>query len=202
MLWQIHSFLACTHHVFLSHCREDRRTLVLPLDKALREVGVIPWLDLHDYPHGRSSFAALRDGILQSRHTVFLVTSRMLAQPRGWTTIELAWTALLQENFQEPGGVLQNVMLPLFFLSPAEKALPRSVWQTVRDRAVFQPKRGDRVNWAVRQSRAFLEREAIQGLNVAAALDQDSHFRSRLASRPGLIDRVSARHPTPAPPPN
>ncbi len=54
MLWQIQSFPSCTHHVFLSHCREDREWLVFPLEEELRRRGVIPWLDRHEYPYGRT----------------------------------------------------------------------------------------------------------------------------------------------------
>jgi len=68
MLWQLRSFPACTHHVFLSHCSEDRASLVMPLYEALQAQGIIPWLDLHDYPYGSRSFEALRNGVLWSRH--------------------------------------------------------------------------------------------------------------------------------------
>src|SRR6266852_341518 len=137
MQWLLRSFPFCTHHVFLSHCREDRDWLVFPLYEALRHEGVIPWLDEHDYPYGRTSFEALRDGVLRCRHIVFLVTLGMLAQPRGWGIVELAWADLLQENLREAGGVLQNVILPLFFLPHDDPNLPRSAWQPLRDRAAF-----------------------------------------------------------------
>jgi hypothetical protein len=200
MLWQLRFFPACTHHVFLSHCREDRDWLVFPLFEALRQQGIIPWLDRHDYPHGRNSFAALRDGILKSRHTVFLVTGAMLAQARGWGIIELAWADLLQENLREPGGVLQNVILPLFFLSQDDERLLRSAWQPTRDRAVFHtPQSGAPVDWAVRQIRGFLAREADRGVDNLAWLQRDSRARDRLNERQGLFDRVIAVYPTPAP---
>lgn len=200
MLWQLHSFPPCTHHVFLSHCREDRRRLVLPLFKALRLMQILPWLDLHDYAHGRTTFAALRDGILQSRHTVFLVTPDMLAQPRGWTTVELAWAHSLQENLSEPGGALQNVLLPLFFVSPKHMGIRASVWECMRDRAVFcPPRKSDRVQWAAQEIHAFLQHEAAFGLNVETMIQQDRTFRGRLKKRAGLIERVTAQYPTPAP---
>lgn len=202
MLWQLQFFPACTHHVFLSHCHEDREWLVIPLYEALRQEAIIPWLDRHDYPYGRTSFAALRDSVLKCRHTVFLVTRGMLAQPRGWGIVELAWADLLQENLHEPGGVLQTIILPLFFLPQDDEQLPRSVWQSVRDRAAFhRPEDGDAVTWAVRQIGEFIGREAEQGLDNVTWLQQDSHAHARLQARPGLIDRVIARYPTPAPVP-
>lgn len=202
MLWQLPFFPVCTHHVFLSHCREDREWLVVPLFEALQQEAVIPWLDRHDYPYGRTSFAALRDGVLKCRHAVFLVTRGMLAQPRGWAVVELAWADLLQENLREAGGVLQNVILPLFFLPQDDPHLPRSAWQSIRDRAAFhRPEDGDAVAWAVRQVRGFLGREAERELDNATWLEQDSRAHARLNALPGLVDRITARHLAPASPP-
>lgn len=198
MLWQVQFFPPCTHHVFLSHCREDRESLAFPTYEALRERGVIPWLDRHDYPYGRSSFEALRDGVLKSRHTVFFVTPAMLAQPRGWGILELAWADLLQDNLREAGGVLQTVMLPLFFLDPADELLQRSAWRPMCDRGDFHPSTDkDPVAWAFERICEFVRREEERGLDYARWLEQDPAFRSRLSARHGLIERISCRHPAP-----
>lgn len=196
MLWRIEFFPLCTHHVFLSHCREDRDWLVFRLYESLQEAGIIPWLDRHDYPYGRSSFEALRDGVLKCRHVVFLITEAMLNQARGWSILELAWADLLQENLSEAGGKLQAVALPLFFLDPADPRIFRSAWQPLRERAVFhQPKDGDPVTWAVDQINSFNLREAQRGVDNLLWLQQDSRARARLNSRQGLIDRITARYP-------
>jgi len=196
MLWQVQFFPPCTHHVFLSHCREDREPLVFPLYSALQRRGLAPWLDRHDYPYGRASFGALRDEVLKSRHTVFLVTPAMLAQPRGWGVLELAWAHLLQENLAAPGGVDQNILLPLFFVQRAGGRLSRSVWQPVRERGPFhRPGDGDPIAWAARQIFEFVLREEKRGLDIVKWLREDSRARSRLAKRPGLIDRITCRHP-------
>lgn len=200
MLWQIQSFPPCTHHIFLSHCAEDRGELVFPLFENLQRSSVIPWLDQHDYPYGRTSFEALRDGVLKSRHVVFLVTKAMLAQPRGWGIVELAWTELLQSNLVEPGGVLQNIILPLFFVKPTSSRLLRSVWRTISDRAPFYSnKDGDPIAWASHHVCEFVLREQQFGLDNALGLEQDSHARARLGTRPGLIERITARTPDPIP---
>jgi hypothetical protein len=196
MLWRIQFFPRCTHHVLLSHCREDREGLVFPLDEGLRRQGIIPWLDRHDYPYGRTSFDALRDGVLRSRHVVFLITDAMLSQPRGWSVLELAWADLLQENLREAGGELQAVILPLFFLPPDDGRLLRSVWQPARDRAAFHlPQDGDLVMWASAQINRFLLRETQRGLDNGIWLQQDSRARARLGTLQGLVDRVTARYP-------
>lgn len=202
MLWQLPFFPPCKYHVFLSHCREDRDWLVHPLFEALRRQGVIPWLDLHDYPYGRTSFSELRDSILKCRHTIFLVTKAVLAQGRGWCIVELAWADLLQENLKETGGELQAVSLPLFFLDPGDTYLLRSAWQAIRDRgAVHQPENGEPVEWALRRIYEFVIQEEERGMDVKKWLEQDSHFRARLQQREGLIDRITARYPPSIAPP-
>jgi hypothetical protein len=196
MYWQVQFLPQCTHHVFLSHCREDRDWLVRPLNAALQSKAITTWLDLHDYPYGRTSLGGLRDGVLKSRHTVFLVTQAMLTQPRGWTVVELAWTHLLQENLCEAGGEMQTVALPLFFVERGSESLLRSAWQAVRDRGAFHtPADGDPVAWATRQIIAFLLRQEERGLDNARWLAEDSQAQTRLDSRQGLIDRLTARHP-------
>ncbi len=202
MLWKLQFFPICKYHVFLSHCREDRDRLVHPLYETLQQQGIIPWLDRHDYPYGRTSLAALRDGILACRHAVFLITPDMLTQPRGWGIVELAWAELLQENVREAGGVLQNIVLPLFFLAQNDERLGRSAWQAIRERGAFyRPEDGDAVSWAARQIRGFLDREAALALGFANALAGDYRFRARLRARQGLIERITALHPPPVPPP-
>lgn len=196
MFWQIQFFPPCTHHVFLSHCREDREWLVCPLKEGLERRGILSWLDLHDYPYGRTSLEALRDSVLQCRHTVFLVTANMLEQPRGWGIIELAWADLLQENLRETGGTLQNIMLPLFFLAHDNERLARSAWQPLRDRAVFHhPRDGDALAWALRQIEDFLLREMQRSADLSAEIRQDRQWRRRLAVHGGLIERVTGGEP-------
>ena len=196
MLWQIRFFPRCSHHVFLSHCREDRDWLVFPLFEALQRCGIVPWLDRHDYPYGRTSFEALRDSVLKCRHTIFLVTTAMLDQPRGWSIVELAWAELIQENLRVAGATLQTIALPLFFLDYADGRIARSAWQPLCERAVFhQPRYGAPVSWATRQIRDFLQREARRGKDVADGVQQDARLRDQLADPPGLFDRVTARYP-------
>jgi hypothetical protein len=196
MLWEIRAFPRCTHHIFLSHCAEDRRWLLPRLLDGLKARGIIPWLDRHDYPYGRASFEALRDGILRCRHVAFLVTPAMLDQARGWTVVELAWAELLQANFQIAGGALQTVALPLCFVQASDPRIPRSVWNVLRDKAAFHdPAKGDAVDWAIQSIETFLYREQEKALDLALLVQQDGRLRTELASRPGLRDRVESRFP-------
>jgi len=196
MLWRIEWFPLCEWHVFLSHCQEDRDTLVLPLCRELQSRHVVPWLDRHDYPYGRTSFEALRDSVLKCRHCVFLITRAMLAQPRGWSVVELAWADLLQANLHGPGGALQNVALPLFFVEPTNGMVPRSAWRTLSDRGAFHKDGdGDPVTWARDRILEFILREQRRGQDLAKGLEGYRRERSRLGLRRGLLDRITCRHP-------
>jgi hypothetical protein len=161
----------------------------------------MPWIDRHDYPYGRGSRAALRDSILTCRHTIFFVTSAMLTQARGWCVQELAWAELLQDNLTHPGGPsLLNVTLPLYFIPPDDPRLPRSVWQTGRERGPFRPKGTKRVEWAVEQIVGFIERETTQTERFARYALDSTLFRNQLLAKPGLSERVTQLVPTFTPP--
>jgi hypothetical protein len=110
MFWKVDSFPKCEYHVFLSHSREDQADLVRPVYDQLLNLQIVPWLDQEDYYYGRSSRAALRDGILNSRHVVFFVTDAMLASARGWCILELAYAELIDLTLQEAGGQLLKVI--------------------------------------------------------------------------------------------
>ncbi|WP_088252977.1 toll/interleukin-1 receptor domain-containing protein [Fimbriiglobus ruber] len=198
MLWTIEFFPKCAYHVFLSHCAEDRTELVHPLHRALTGAEIATWLDRHEYPYGRGSRATLRDAIVECRHVVFLVTDAVLTTARGWCVQELAWAELLQDNLIKSGGpALQNVILPLFFVDPADSRLPRSVWQAVRDKGNFCPAGTDRVTWAVNQIQAFLDREQKLAEAFRIYSLKSADFRKHLRGRSGLVDRVVHFHPHP-----
>lgn len=200
MFWTTDFFPRCEHHVFLSHCAEDRTELVHPVYESLRERGIWAWLDRHDYPYGRGSRAALRDAIIGCRHVVFLVTDAMLTQARGWCVQELAWTELLQDNLLQAGGpTLQNVFLPLYFVEPSDTRLPRSVWQAVRDKGVFSQSGVARPAWAAGQIEAFLRREEVLAAELGRYARRNDAFRTSLRAKHGLFDRVTRFHPQPLP---
>ena len=197
MFWTISSFPDCQWHIFLSHCREDRAPLVHPLDERLRVAGVLSWLDRDDYAYGRDSRTALRDGILRCRHTVMLITKTTLTQSRGWAVQELCWAELLQANLVIPGGTLQNVILPLFFVDPTHPDLAPSVWNLLLDRGRFYGENdGDQVEWAASQVLEFLRREEKQTQDLAVLSKRDPAFRAGLKDRvPGLFQRVTSSNP-------
>lgn len=197
MLWQVTAFPRCLHHVFLSHCAEDRDALVAPVYDRLVAAGITPWLDREDYYYGRDSRTALRDGILRSRHVVFFVTRKMLTVARGWCVLELALAELLELSLRVPGGQLSNVFLPLFFVPQSSPKLPRSVWQLVRDRGRFHPPGdGDPVTWCAGEIRQFLLREQLFSGEVGGMVKENPSLHKQLGKTPGLLDRVTKFHPT------
>lgn len=194
MFWKISSFPKCEHHAFLSHCQEDRESLVLPVQQELDARGVVTWLDQEDY-YGRPSRAAVRDGLLRSRHAVFFVTEAMLTSARGWCVLELALAELLELNLQHAGGGLAHVVLPLFLVGQGDGRLPRSVWKATRDRGNFYDGSGDTVAWCAGQILQFLTREQSLSREFVRAARTDPFLAGSLAAVPGLHDRVTKFEP-------
>lgn len=200
MFWQIASFPACDHHIFLSHCAEDKPWLVDAVCEELKRREIIPWLDREDYYYGRDSRAALRDGLLRCRHVVFFVTLAMLDYRRGWCLIELAYADLLQANLLGRGGPLLNFELPLFFIDQVDPQLPRTAWNLLRDRGAFhQPADGDPLAWAVERISGFLRQEQRLALEMARFLAPGQPDYDELAGRPGLLERLTRFDPGPIP---
>lgn len=201
MPWQVSYLPPCRQHVFLSHSREDHDDLVRPVYDRLVEGRVEPWLDRHHYPYGADSRTALQSALLECRHVVFFVAEAMVANPRGWCVLELAYAELLQRNLTLPTGPLQNVILPLYFVPQGHALLPQTVWQAARDRGAFHDPTGglDRVSWAVEQIASFLKREEERTRQLAARIRRDKSFRESLTFPVGLRDRVSVFRPKPLP---
>ncbi len=197
MRWQISSFPSCRHHVFLSHSQEDRLRLLNPIREKLEAAGVIPWFDQDDYFYGRPSRTALRDGILNSRHTIFFITDAMLNSARGWCVMELTIAELVESNFQVRGATLAHPILPLFLTSQTDERLPRSVWQDLRDQGRFCPTTIDvnPVEWATREILDFLRREEALAKQRETELRRDSKLRDELKQTPGLRERVARFEP-------
>lgn len=199
MFWNVHAYPTCTHHVFLSHCREDHDPLVRPVYDRLRAAGAEVWLDREDYHYGRDSRAALRDAALRSRHVVFFVTRAMLTTARGWCVLELAYAELLQAGLTRAGGAMANVILPLYFVPQADPDLPRTVWQLARDRGRFHDPAADRdpAVWAAGEVVRFLRDEERLANDLASLARRDAGFRAELKARTGLRERVARFDPRP-----
>ncbi len=202
MSFAVQDFPRCTHHVFLSHSREDHDSLVRPVYDRLVGVGVTPWIDRHHCPYGRDSRSALQSAILNSRHVVFFVTPAMLVSGRGWCPFELAYAEIMQTNLQSADGPLVNCFLPLYFVPQADGDLPRTVWQATRDRGAFHdPDRNpDRIGWAVELIIRFLRAEQRFASEKAARVGRDQDISDLLSGVGGLRDRVTKFHPRRLPP--
>lgn len=196
--WRIRNLPRCTHHVFLSHCAEDRTRLAQPVYDALERKTYFPWLDIHDYPRGRDPYAALRDGILNCRHVVYLITDPFLSQGRGWPSVENAYAHLLQENFHYPSLELCAIQFPLFFLPHGHETLHRSTWAPLIHRGRFYPRgRIDHgaVDWAVEEIIAFIQQEERRGAEIAEQVEHDPSFRPLLTGERNVLQRIMCADP-------
>lgn len=200
--WGIRHLPRCTHHVFLSHCAEDRDRLVQPLYSALENARYFPWFDKHHYPAGQGAFEALREGIIHCRHIVYLVTAPFLAQGRGWNSIENGYANLLQENLHFKSLELCHIQLPLFFLPQGHTVAQRSAWGPLLQRGRrYPPGRVDSaaVTWVTQEIIAFIRQEERRGLSLAEQIANDPGFRPLLADEPNLLRRVMCADPPPIP---
>ena len=200
--WKVRLFPRCTHHVFLSHCAEDRLRLVQPVYAALEAAKYQPWLDRHHYPLGQGAFEALREEILRCRHVVYFVTAPFLSQGRGWNSTENAYANLLQENLRFESYELCHVQLPLFFVRRDNVTLQRSAWAPLINRGRFYPAArvdSGAVNWAAKEIEAFIQQEERRGVLVAAQVENDPSFRPLLTAEPNLLRRIMCADPLPTP---
>ena len=198
--WRVSHYPRCTHHVFLSHCAENRRTLVHPVYTGLQKDQYVPWLDRHHYPRGQGAFAALREAIIRCRHVVYFITEEFLSQGRGWNSVETAYSELLQANLTQPAVVLCNVQLPLFFLSRSHGILERSAWGAFVQSGRFYPPGnvdGGAANWAIQEITAFIRQEENRGQSLAIQIEKDPSFQRILADEKNLLSRVMCAYPLP-----
>lgn len=199
MSFLIDSFPRCAHHVFLSHTGRDKEDLVVPVYRRLKALGVIPWIDRHDFAFGRDSLAALEEGVLLSRHVVFFLTPAMLTNSKGWCPVELAYADLLQRNLRGNGIDWVNVILPLILLPDPNAILPGTVWRTLADRgATHKPDRDtEQVSWAVEAIHRFLMMEQRRAEHLERRSKKEKAFRESLTRTPGLKERVTLFEPQP-----
>src|SRR5260370_15745742 len=188
--WGIRHLPRCTHHVFLSHCAEDRDRLVQPVYNALENARYFPWFDKHHYPAGQGAFEALREGILHCRHVVYFVTAPFLAQGRGWNSIEHGYANLLQENLHFRSLELCHIQFPLFFLPHGHALLQRSAWWPLVHRVRrYPPGRVDSaaVTWATQEITAFIRQEERRGASLPEQIANDPAFQPCLSDDPTLL---------------
>lgn len=132
--WRINFWPPCTHHVFLSHCQEDRDQLVVPVFEELERRGIIPWIDRHHYPLARDALQALREGLLACRHTAYFLTGAALSNGRGWMAVERSFADAIQRRMVY-GDESAHFELPLLLVPQADPAFQRSIWRSLVDKS-------------------------------------------------------------------
>jgi hypothetical protein len=191
-LWGVERWPTCAYHVFLSHCREDKRRLVRPLFRELSKQGLSVWFDESNYPVGSPSFAALREAILRTRHVVYLITPTALKQGRGWMQLERGYGERLQGFFCRGGEELAHVELPLVFAPRNSVDLRKSIWSPLIDRAAFCPERSPSksATWAVEQVLRFIGQEEQRGLEQWDEVAESADLNERFGRESTLVDRL------------
>lgn len=197
--WSIRFWPLVGCHTFLSHCREDKQSLVFPVFEGLKRRGLIPWLDQHHCPTGRAALEALQDALLRCRHVVHFVTSASLNQGRGWNVAERTLCHLIQSRLTYQGAEFQHLDLPLVFVPLDNPALQRSVWQPLLERAVCwkltRRPQETRVAWAIRMIRDFVHQEELWAEDIRKRLRRDSLARQHFGIEPRLLRRIRAADP-------
>lgn len=208
--WNVRHWPRVGFHVFLSHVREDRDSLVVPVRNELQRMFlqreqqfIIPWIDRADFPVGRPSLAALREEILRCRHVVYFITPAMLKQGRGWCALERCVTDIVQSQLTLSGLLFQHVELPLVFCNPDDEPLTQSVWGPLFDRALVYARmrrspRETRANWAVRMISEFVDRESRWAEDIRVRLRNDPAALERFGVDRNLLRRLRAADPAPA----
>ncbi|MEX0867294.1 MAG: toll/interleukin-1 receptor domain-containing protein [Pirellulales bacterium] len=197
--WRIHHWPLCSHHVFLSHCAEDRNGLVVPVDQRVRDVGVLAWIDERNYPPGRDPFEILREELLSCRHVVYFVTPNLLRQGRGWTGIEKGYADLIQQRLLFGAIEVCHIELPLFFVPQDDPLLVRSAYAAIRHKGVYCPPDADAVDWASDQILQFVYQEQSWASALAINYEGDPVMRSYFDDDDHLARRIKGIDPLPIP---
>lgn len=195
--WRVTHWPNVGCHVFLSHVREDRNSLVRPIDDALRSSGIIPWFDRRDYPSGRDSMEALREELLKCRHVAYLISDSLLQQSRGWPIVERTYSELIQKQLCYGATEFQHFELPLVLADPAHPLFNESPWRLLLSRARFYLWRSNIAEspeeWAVREIREFVFQEQLWAEDIEKRLRRDTAARQHFQSfGTGILRRLKA----------
>ena len=167
------------------------------MEAALRAAGVASWYDRRHFPLANDGFEALRKGLAESRHVVYLITRATLENRRGWQLLERVLAAQVQDAFRSAGNELVRYELPLVLLpddAAARDTLNRSIWQPVMGRAAFCPVDGPAaVDWAAEQIVRFILQEQEHAVFVAEGYLEDPIFRRGVDAADAAVPGVKRR---------
>ena len=197
--WFIEQWPVLGFDAFLSHCAEDRETLVTPVCERLQELGVLPWFDQHDFPIANDPFDAMRTNLLRCRHVVYIITPNLLKQGRGWCATERSLAELVQRQFQFAASSLWTFELPLLLVNPTEPKFLRSTYAPLLPRAqsyTHRRQRGQsRVDWVVAMIQRLLQQQHSETDRLADQLTNEASLSQFVDIRSGLRTRLSSHLP-------
>jgi TIR domain len=197
--WYIEQWPILGFDAFLSHCAEDRETLVIPVYERLRELGVLPWFDRHNFPIAIEPFNALRTNLLRCRHVVYFITRNLLKQGRGWCAAERSLADLVQRQFQIATSSMWTFELPLLLVDPTDPMFLRSSYAPLLPRAQSYTQRQQRgqsrVDWIVAMIQRLLQQQHSETDRLADQLNDDPNLSQFVDGRSGLRKRLSSHLP-------
>ena len=194
--WDIRYWPQCLRHVFLSHCQEDRETLVRPVFEELGRRGFSPWIDEVHYPISRQGFETLREELLTCRHVVYFLTPAALRQGRGWMQAERAYADTIQSRLAYHGE-MAHVELPLLFIARDDPVYQRSSWRALLDKAQVYDQISAPVEWAATRIELFIRQEEDWARDLATRFAQDNRLSDHFSHDPNLRRRLLAESPPP-----
>jgi len=196
--WSIEFWPICAQDAFLSHCQEDRESLIKPVYEGLKQQAIAPWADWHNYPSGRIASEVLREELLGCRHVIYFITPSALKQGRGWMSVERAYSAAIQERLCY-GQEVAHYELMLLLVPPTRAAFSRSCWSSLIDKsrrcpvappARSKPWTNDHIQWCIDSIASFVKQEKQWAVDLRERYAQDHGLRAHFAGERHLQQRI------------
>jgi len=190
---------ACGKHRFLSHVREDRDWLAIPLAKELEQRRLIAWVDFIDGRNQEWSrpLSVLRHGVNGCRHVVYLLTEAALKQGRGWLAAERAYAEQMQQLLCWNETRLFDVELVLRFpraddLGGVDRLMDESVWHPllIQSRRIAVSDATGLVVSATDAIEEFVRKQVQRGRDFPPDLLEQ--FDDNRSEDPEFLDRLTA----------
>jgi tetratricopeptide (TPR) repeat protein len=95
--------------VFISHASEDKDGVAIPIYRGLVKEGFVCWIDNTEINLGDSLLSKIQDGIVQSRHSVVILSGAFFQKNKKWTKHELSAIWSLENEHRKIFPILHNI---------------------------------------------------------------------------------------------